>query len=89
MGEMVLLLLICLLWLLLRLQALLFASRLLPPHIIHSLLLLLLLVFLLPLLHPQLLSLVPNASGVQGTSGSLSNGLFQIATGCPGSPHQL
>ena len=83
MGEMVLLLLICLLWLLLRLIALFFASRLLLPHIIHF--------HLLPLLplHLHLHHLAPSASGDPGSSGCQSNGLFQIATGCPGSPHQL
>src|ERR1700761_167248 len=90
MGEMDLLVLICLLWLLLRLQALQFTSRPLPPHIIHSLLLLLLLLLhLLPLLHPQLLPLVPNASGVQGTSGCQSNGLSQTVTRSLESLHQL
>src|SRR6201996_7804559 len=88
MGEMDLLVLICLLWLLLHLQALQFASRPLPPHIIHSSLLLLLLLFLLPLLHPQLHPLVPNASGVQGTSGSQSNGLSQSITRSLESLHQ-
>src|ERR1700761_7659378 len=84
MGEMDLLVLICLLWLLLRIQALQFPFRPLPPHIIHFLLLLL----LLPLLHPQLLHLVPNASGVQGTSGSQSNGLSQSVTRSLESLHQ-
>ena len=81
MGKMVLLLLTCLLWLLPRLQDLLFTSSLLLPHIIHF--------HLLQLLPLHLHYLAPSDSGNPGSSGFQSNGLFQIATDCPGSPHRL
>src|SRR6266702_1776833 len=85
MGEMGLLLLICLL----SLPLLQFTPIHLHPCIIH---------FPLPLLHLQplllivllslLLHLVLSASAVLEMSGCQNNGLFQIATSSPGSPHQ-
>ena len=41
----------------------------------------------LQLLTLHLHHLAPSATGDPGSSGCQSNGLFQIATGCPGSPH--
>src|SRR6266702_4054205 len=85
MGEMGLLLLICLL----SLPLLQFTPIHLHPCIIH---------FPLPLLHLQplllivllslLLHLVLSASDILEMSGCQNNGLFQIATSSPGSPHQ-
>src|ERR1700744_4322728 len=83
MGEMVLLLLICLMLLPFRLQALQFALRHLLPLITHFLLLLHLHLHLHNLLLLFLLAL--NAPDVLEMSGCLSNGVFQIATSSLGS----
>ncbi len=89
MGEMGLLLLICLLFLPFCLPSLQFTPIHLHPCIIH---------FPLPLLHLQplllivllflLLHLILSTSDVLEMSGCQNNGLFQIATSRPGSPHQ-
>src|SRR6266571_5080793 len=89
MGEMGLLLLICLLFLPFRLLALHIIPKALLPLIIH---------FHLQLLHLHplqltfpfllLLPFVLNASDAPEMSGCQSDGLFQIATSSPGSPHQ-
>ena len=87
MGEMVLLLLICLLLLPFRLQALQFALRHLLPLITHFLLLRHL---HLHLHHPLLLFLLtPYAPDVLEMSGCLRNGVFQIATSSLGSQPPL
>src|SRR6266702_3104608 len=90
MGEMGLLLLICLLFLPFCLPSLQFTPIHLHPCIIH---------FPLPLLHLQplllivllflLLHLVLSASDVLEMSGCQNNGMFQIATSSPGSPRLL
>ena len=90
MGEMVLLLLICLLLHQFRLLALRLTSKHLHPHTIHFLLLtalhLRLLLHLHLLLHPCLVTLALSASEDPEISGCQSSGLYQIATNCLESP---
>ena len=87
MGEMVLLLLICLLFIQLHLQALQFTLRHLLPPIIHFLLLL---HHHLHLHHPLLLFLLtPNALDVPDMSGCQSDGASQITTSSLESLHLL
>ena len=86
-GEMVLLLLICLLFIQFHHQALQFTLGHLLPPIIHFLLHLHL---HLHLHHPLLLFLLtPNALDIPEMSGCQSNGASQIATSSPESLHLL
>ena len=92
MGKMVLLLLICLLLHQFRLLALQLTSKHLHPDTIDFLLITALhlrLLHLYLLLHPCLATLALSASEDPEISGCQSSGLFQIATNCQESPHQL
>src|SRR6266702_1793039 len=89
MGEMGLLLLICLLFLPFCLPSLQLTPIHLHPCIIHFPLPLLCLQPLLLIVHLfLLLHLVLSASDILEMSGCQNNGLFQITTSSPGSPHQ-